>query len=160
MSMIKGFVSLPQTELDHLILNPDLIPSWVIENDGSERHLNIDKAWNGIHFLLMGNVWSDLPPLGNVICGGVEIGDDVGYGPVRYLTPKQVRQVARALNWKSDESLVKRYVPADMMAADIYPWMWDDGQEALDFLMTHYRNVVKFYVNTARCGSAVIHYVV
>ena len=160
MSMIQGFVYLPQSELDHLIGNPELIPAWIEETEGTERHLDIDKAWNGIHYLLMGNVWSDEPPLGNVICGGIEIGEDVGYGPVRYLSLKQVREVARALRWKKEASLARRFNPAHMMTIDIYPWIWNEGQEALDFLIMHYRHVVKFFAKAAKNGNAVIRYVV
>src|SRR5687768_10356646 len=42
---------------------------------------DVDKAWQGIHFLLTGTDWEGEGPLAFVLHGGAEIEEDMGYGP-------------------------------------------------------------------------------
>jgi hypothetical protein len=67
--------------------------------------LRIDKSWHGIHFLLTGSAWGGKPPLSNAVLGGKEFGQDLGYGPARYLTPDQVKEVAAALDEITEATL-------------------------------------------------------
>jgi len=70
-----------------------------LSQDGSI--LSLHKSWHCLHFVLTGASWDAAePPLGNAIMGGVEIPDRqnaMGYGPARFLTPSQVREVAAEL---------------------------------------------------------------
>src|SRR5271165_1779219 len=73
--------------------------------------LNIDKSWHGIHFLLTSSAWGGTPPLSNAVLGGTEFGPDLGYGPARYLTPDQVKEVAAGLDRITGETLRGRFNP-------------------------------------------------
>src|SRR5215831_2317265 len=89
---------------------------------GSERRparasrLSLDKAWHGLHFLLCGQPEPTAGPLGSVILGGTEIGDDdLGYGPARYFEPSEVGEIAAALGRDGLEGeLESRYAPGRM----------------------------------------------
>src|SRR3972149_2141215 len=71
-----------------------------------------------------------------LIYGGTEIGQDVGYGPGRYLTPAEVRAAAGGLAKISRDVLVKRYNPREMDDGGGYPSMWsDEPQEGLRGLL-------------------------
>ena len=63
--------------------------------DGDDRfRLNINKTWDVIQFLLNGNARDGAWPLGAVVFGGKELGEEeYDYGPARYLTSQQVSEV-------------------------------------------------------------------
>jgi Domain of unknown function (DUF1877) len=75
----------------------------------NENGLNLEKSWHVLHYLLTGETEEAQPPLGNAILGGKEIGDDLGYGPARFLTPQQVQEVASALASMKKEDLASRF---------------------------------------------------
>src|SRR5512147_1658720 len=46
------------------------------------ERFDIDKAWQGIHYLLCGDPWEGAPPLSDLVLGGTELGSaDYGCGP-------------------------------------------------------------------------------
>jgi hypothetical protein len=129
----------------------------LLEETNESRALDIDKAWHGIHFLLTGSAGPTRDIRSLVIFGGKEIGEDVGYGPARLLTPAQVKEVVRALKEESVEKLASRYDPKKMEKLEIYPQIWvSDGKEAFDYLAEYYRKLVAFYEKAAASGSAMV----
>lgn len=106
--------------------------------------LALDKAWHGLHFLLTGSSTDTAPPLGAAVLGGREVGEDLGYGPARSLSPAEVSAVAEALGRLTHEDLGARFDPSAMEAEKIYPGQWDepDNQEwlleAFDEVKTYY----------------------
>ena len=104
MSMSGNYVRLTSAQLDALRAEPDSIAEFLYPNGGAappSNHLDIERAWNAIHFLLNGEELPEpgavAPPLLNVVYGGEEIGEDIGYGSARFLLPQQVRELADAL---------------------------------------------------------------
>ena len=106
MSMRASYTQIIPKELAELKRHPDSIMQFLESIEGAEhsgRCLNIEKAWHGIHFLLLGTPWGgrfprNKQPLWNAIMGGTALGKiDLGYGPVRYLMPSQVKDTAKAL---------------------------------------------------------------
>ena len=96
--MIGNFLQLTPTQLETLIANPADVESFIYPDDEeNENCIDIDKAWHDIHFMLTGEQYEGDPPLSNVIFSSAVIGDDVGYGPARYLTAAEVAEVAAAL---------------------------------------------------------------
>lgn len=157
--MIQEFLSLSQSKFDELLKEPGIISGWIEGEPGPDQHIDIDKAWQGIHYLLTGNPWSEEPPLGLVICGGTEFGDDVGYGPARYILPEEVKAVSEALAPLNEEILSKRYDPANMAALQLYPEIWGrEDDDALGYLLSYFTQVKKLYSEAALAGNAVIHY--
>lgn len=124
-----------------------------------DNHLNIEKTWHAIHYTLNGSTWGGEGPLSWVILGGQEIGEDVGYGPARYLTPTQVKAIAAALATISSQTFVTQLDPAAMDAAEIYPQGWESaGQDGLDYVVQYYDQLSLFYRTAAESGNAVLVY--
>jgi hypothetical protein len=163
MSMIGNFVSLQEEQLQALIEDPGSVEAFLHPEDSDDdepaNHLDVDKAWQGIHFLLTGEAWGGTPPLSMAVLGGTEFGGDVGYGPAHYLTSSQVLEVAQAFMKVSRSELTKRFSPAAMSEAAIYPEIWDEGEEALDYLLGYYDSLVLFYQEAASRGDAVLQYI-
>jgi len=118
--------------------------------------MDIDKAWHGIHFLLTGESKGGKPPLAHAIMGGREIGRNVGYGPVKYLEPKQVKEIYEALSKISTEEMQKRYDLEAMRKAQIYTISDDDKDPG--YFIDYYKKLVEFYGDAAGKGYAVFIY--
>ena len=173
--MIANYVRISPEQLAELQADPDSVGDFLgslmesLYPDDEEvdvnpalpsaPHLDIDKAWHGIHFLLNGSAWEGDPPLFNVVLGGTELGDeDLGYGPARYLTPEEVQDTAHAISRISVDDLRSRYDARAMTKADIYPEIiWErDGDEAMQYLLDYYAAVVAFFQEAARQGHAML----
>jgi hypothetical protein len=163
MGMIGNFVPLQEEQLQALIENPASIAAFLYPEDSDDdepaNHLDVDKAWHGIHFLLTGEAWGGTPPLSMAVIGGTEFGEDVGYGPAHYLTSSQVLEVAQALIRIPRSKLVEGFSPSAMSAAEIYPNIWDEGDGALEYLLEHYDSLVLFYQEAASRRDAVLQYI-
>ncbi|MBI2094267.1 MAG: YfbM family protein [Candidatus Omnitrophica bacterium] len=165
-SMIGNFRQISPKQLQEIQKDPSTIHSLLYPEDGASDEplvasgelLDVDKAWHGLHFLLTGDPWTGKPPLAYAVLGGKEIGDDVGYGPVRFLTSEQVREASQALAVLPADELRKRFDPAQFKQADIYPEIWDENDEALTYLLENYLRLVQFYQNAAAKGNAVLFY--
>ncbi len=159
MGMVGCFAAVDEATLQRLRDDPDLIDGYLHPDDGDgepPHYAEIDKAWHGIHFLLTGRADESAEPLSWAVLGGEEIGDEIGYGPARFLTCEQVRSVA---GWLQDDTVFKsRFDPQAMEKAKIYPeaiWV-RDGDDALDYLVENYRELVAFYKSAAERGDGAI----
>lgn len=109
--------------------------------EGEVMATDLDKAWHGIHYLLTRTAWEGTPPLNLLAAGGRAIGDiDVGYGPARALSSREISDAHEALSQISDAELRGRFAPSEMMKAEIYPEIWDRDpadDDTLGYLMEH-----------------------
>jgi len=95
MSMVLSFRSVSPEEIKIIKETPEYIKEIVFPHDEkdreeeNEKQLYIDKAWHGIHYLIseenLKGTYKAGTPLSNVIMGGKEIGEDVGYGPAHLI---------------------------------------------------------------------------
>ncbi len=161
MSMIGNYLRISAERLRALREDPSGIMS-VVYPDGDAAHpdgvhLDIEKSWHAIHFLLTGDTWGGQPPLLHVVMGGAEIGDeDVGYGPARGLTPYEVQAVSSALREISGEALWSRFDEQAFAAAEIYPEGWSaDGK---DYVVEHYEALRRFFAEAAEAQDAMLLY--
>lgn len=161
MSMIGHFRSLTADEASSVEQSPELLISWLEkwhEQADEDRGLDIDKAWHGIHSLLTGTVWDTDGARGQTILGGEPIGDDIGYGPARLMMADEVVRVADELSLILPESLRLNFDARRMTSLKIYPQIWDEGDEALEYLMTYYTPLRAFYTRAAARGDAILLY--
>jgi hypothetical protein len=123
---------------------------------------DLDKAWHGIHYLLTGTAFEGEHPRNFLLSGGKPVGKiDVGYGPARTLTALETREVHAALSALSDESLMARFNPEDMLAKQIYPEIWDRDpadDDTLGYLMEYVQVLRGFVGEAANDGMGLLIY--
>src|ERR1043166_1734378 len=64
--------------------------------ESKRPQLDLEKSWHGLHYLLAQDPTKTQAGAGQAILGGKEVGKDVGYGPARILSPKEVAAIARS----------------------------------------------------------------
>lgn len=158
MGMAVFFAPISAAKLEELRKDPDSIEQFLYrDDDGEDDSFDVDKAWHGLHYVLTGTAWGGDGPLAMAILGGTEIGEDLGMGPARFLTPAQVREVAAALADLKEADLRARFDPQRMAELDIYPTIWlQEGDEAFEYLMENFHPMVEFYAGAAARGDGVI----
>jgi Domain of unknown function (DUF1877) len=134
-----------------------------VEADGwrpseSGEHLDLDKAWQGIHFLLTGTDLGGDPPLNFIHRPENWVGDvDVGLGPARVVRSDEVREIAEELKSLSPEQLAERFDPKKMMELAIYPEVWDrDPADELAYVLAYYNDLRDFVTRTAERGQGLV----
>ena len=163
MSMIGNYRRISPDDLSELIANPDSIMD-IFDEDETTGYpadvcLDIDKTWKAIHFLLTGEMGEGEPPLSYAVLGGKLLGDiDVGYGPARYITPAQVKEVAKALQAIPRDMLLSRFNLKRFRDEGIYPTILEGGPEDMDYIGSYYEKLVSFMVRAGQAGDAMLLY--
>lgn len=110
-------------------------------SDHEGQTIDLDKAWHGIHYLLTGAADEGEPPANFLLAAGRPVGDiDLGLGPARGLSADETARAAAVLRSRSDAWLRARFDPADMMAKEVYPGIWDRDprdDDTLGYLMEY-----------------------
>ena len=103
-------------------VDPDAVPPESAKLVEPESHLDLDKAWQPLHFLLTGTAWEGEEPGCYLVRGGEELADDdeLGYSSIRVLTPDQVSRFDEFLRSLSHETLRQRFDHQKMVALEIY----------------------------------------
>lgn len=169
MSMVLSFRSVSPEEIKRIEESPETIIEIIYPEDELERaeenkrQLYIDKAWHGIHYLIseenLKGEYKAGTPLSNVIMGGKEIGEDVGYGPAHLILPEDVKDSSEALQKITGPDLQKAFKPEDMENKEIYPDIWvRDGEEALQYLLFYFVKLRDYYKDTADKGYGMLTY--
>ena len=164
MSMNGNFKALSDEELDSLLADPSrveqlLYASFFGGSSNGHDDLEIDKAWHGIHFLLTGTAWESSLPLGFIVAGGDEVGDDLGYGPARALRSEDVLKIGTALEPLTTEELRRRFDADRMTELEIYPFGWSqDPDGELEYLLEFYTELRAFVRRTAERRHGLLVY--
>lgn len=87
------FVAVTPVRAAELRRDPSALTS---VREGTREEVSLAHYWHGMQFLLAGRAKGVRGPLAWLTGGGEELGRTPG-GPVRYLTPDQVKQLAAAL---------------------------------------------------------------
>ena len=161
MSMCGSYLRVTDDQLEQVLNEPDLILDMLFPEDDAEfeagRYLDIDKAWQIIHFLLTGDALGGDEPLCNAVMGGTEIGDvEVVYGPARFLLPEQVVEVATALASISEDELWNRFDIAAVRKAKIYPQGWTGSERS--YVLNYFNSLKTYFHDAANAQEPVILY--
>jgi hypothetical protein len=123
-------------------------------------HMDIDKAWHGLHYLLTGQAQEGEKPLDFLLFGGVEVGVDPS---IVLIDSAETKAIAAALKPISKEFLQARFKPAVMRELDIYPTpIWrddDDGAEEdgeLRWLLDSFEEMREFIADAANNGLGLV----
>jgi hypothetical protein len=130
----------------------------------SDRELDLDKSWHGLHYLFTGTAWEGELPGSFLVTGGQDIGDeDSGWGLVRALSPAQVRDIAGFLALLSPQELEQRFDAKRMAGLEIYPdVIWTRAEEAdgtneeLTYLIEAFGNVREFVERAAEADDGLL----
>lgn len=95
--------------------------------------VDLHKSWQILHYVLTGTPDSGPAPLNLLLVGGEDVGDDLGYGPARFIEPRLMQDFARALSAFDLNIALGRISPARMAAAGVYGADFDDDEDAADF---------------------------
>ena len=156
MSMIGNYLLVSHEELKQLIASPENISEFLYE-EKEEDVIDIDKAWHAIHFTLNGSEWGGEEPLFFAVLGGSPIGEeDVGYGPARALVPDQVKATYTALSSIDEEKFKSMYSADALTKNDIYPQIWSEGVEAMDYVVAYYKELVSIFEKASQNGSGLV----
>ena len=114
----------------------------------------LGKGWHFLHYALCGEAWGGETTLSLAVMGSRGVGGDLGVGPARVLTPREVERVCEALperlDWAADWLTLEALADADIypsgwetfQPADLRGWL-EDADKELQALTTLYRAAVK-----------------
>ncbi|WP_430510414.1 YfbM family protein [Gottfriedia solisilvae] len=149
MGMSASFYRVSNSMLQTIMSNIDDIDEILYESQEiQDTELDIDKSWHGIYFLLTGDAsfeTANQSLAGQAILGGDEIGEDQGYGPLRFLPASKVIEIHRELSSISVSELASRFHLEKINKEEIYPSEGNWTEEDRDYLVEHYAELVKFY---------------
>lgn len=121
----------------------------------------VDKAWDAIIHLLVGE-----PDTGQwrgeflKMVHGKDISHEGSHGDegLDYVLihAEQVKEVDGLLAKVDSADLQSRFDPERMLALRIYPDIWDRGEDAFEYVYTHFRKLKAFYSEAAASSMAVI----
>jgi hypothetical protein len=166
MSMIANFVAVTDEDFAHLRENPGKIESFLYPDEefaliGIEQ-ISIDKAWHVIHFILTGTDWGGPEPQREAILGGEPFGENLGYGPARFLAKDRVKQVSAHLETLSSNLVSENFNLKAFADNGIYPNIWSqlEGEHlaGVDFFDEYFQLLRDFYRRAAESNLNVVQY--
>lgn len=147
--------------------DPDAVPPPGAEHGAVRPNVDLDKAWEPLHFLLTGTALEGEEPACYLARGGEELAgalDDEpnAYSSIRVLMPGQVAAFHRYLSSLTVDELRRRFDVDRMVALRIYSKRQskkaptDEG--TLDHLMEAFEELRTFVRETAASGAGAIAY--
>jgi hypothetical protein len=139
MGMVWNMLRVSDEELEMYKNDSELLMDRVYEQESDEDDpalTYLDKAWDGIHFLLTGATIDNANhPLTKIFVNEQILDEeqDMGYGPAMYLTPEEVVEIHQQLEIITMDAFKQRFDANKMTDAGIYPNIWNDS-DALDYL--------------------------
>ncbi len=112
----------------------------------------IDKAWDAIGHLLglaTGGVIT-------TVLNGAEVGEDLGYGPARFMTSDELCTIAAVVGDIDVVALLQHYDATAMNDAEVYPESWDDSKEMRNYLGDMFEIYKRMVLQGARDGHLML----
>lgn len=158
MGMIANLLRVTTAELETYLLDSSLLEGRIYSEEAEEDQnlIDVDKAWDGIIFLLTGqNIQNADHPLVQVLFSGQLIDEeqDLGYGPGHYLTSDQVKDLNEKISKITTEDLKLKYNSKQMNELDVYP-IWDE--DSFDYLDENFKLLQQTYAEAANKEQAII----
>ena len=160
MSMIGNLLRVSKSELEDFLKDSSLLENKIYDDETGNGNLaDIDKSWDGIIFLLTGQGLATAEHnLVRVLFSGQIIDEeqDLGYGPAHYLTPEQVDELNNEISIITITDLKQKFNPEKMTELEVYPSIWDEGDDAFDYLADGFTTLQNVFASAAKNGEAVI----
>jgi hypothetical protein len=164
MGMIGNLLRVTKTELEDYLQDSSLLEKRIYNDESDEQDPNlvdIDKAWDGIIFLLTGQNFDNAThPLTKVLFSRqiVDEEQDLGYGPGHYLTPEQVKELNEQISNISIHELSKNYDAKKMTELEVYPNVWENEDE-VNYLIEYFQIVQEVYAEASKNDEAIITFI-
>lgn len=141
MSLIGHVYLLSQERLQALLAEPSTVTA-VIDgayNDPGQGFVDLDKAWNALHYLLTGSARDGEGPLAFLLKGGTAVGDeDLGHGPARVFHPPEVAAICDALADVAQHKLMPRFDLKKFEKLELYPGRWSEVNVRSEYDLGYY----------------------
>jgi len=168
MGMTCTFVALSERDLPHIQSKSSLLLTFgdtpidpalvgLTDEDANwqrtvkPRTLDVDKAWDGMNFLL-NKAGEDVGfPYTFITEGVVEFDDDGnwGYGPPHAFTADEVQQIASAIKDIDIDALSEQTDPQELVEADVYCMSDDEPKDESMGYFTHNLSELKTFIADA-----------
>jgi Domain of unknown function (DUF1877) len=156
MSLIGHVYLLPEARIQALLVDPTLVVGTIdgAYNEPGQGFVDLDKAWQALHYLLTGMARDGEGPLAFLLKGGTPLGDeDLGYGPARAFRPLEVAAIADALANVSQRTLMPRFDLKKFEKLEIYPGRWSEVNLRSDYDLGYYFGPLEDLKRVTRRGK-------
>ncbi|MEK3672750.1 YfbM family protein [Paenibacillus sp. FSL R10-2771] len=128
---------------------------------GIEPKLDIDKAWQALHYTLSGGGTEGDSALGAVVpMNGQHYAGHYSDAEVFVLEPEQVKETAAALEGIEESYVRERYQFRQMLDEGVYPLVDDDEpEEFFDYMYTYFTAMKEFYRTASADQAYVVFYI-
>lgn len=156
-SVVFYMVAVDPRDVPALDKNRGKLETLLLESSGP-FNLYLDKAWDGLHWVLTGSAKYDRANLlSEMLRGGKQLTTQLPYGKPSFHSPEQVEKYSQQLRAETESSLRSRYAPAEMDMQNVYPGDWaEDAEEGLAYLLSAYRALQTFIDRSAKAKKAVL----
>lgn len=164
MGMIQQYIRVDNKTLNSFIEDSGRLEDILSKQDNTdnENFLDLDKAWEGVFFIITGQSFADAAveeaPLLGILMGPTEVDpdQDMGYGPATYTTAEQTKEIYNAIKDLTKYELSANYDPNRMTEDSVYPVIWKDDENALEYILDYFNDLKNFYKKAAENGEAVV----
>ena len=158
--MIANLLRVTTSELEEYLKDSSLLEDSIYNDEAdAENLIDIDKSWDGIIFLLTGQSLATAKHnLVRILFSGQIIDEeqDLGYGPAHYLTAEQVAELNGEISTITIADLKQRFNPERMNELEIYPIIWDEGDDAFDYLADGFLTLQNVFADATKNKEAII----
>jgi hypothetical protein len=149
-----------KSELEYYLKDSSLLEDKIYDDETENENLvDFDKSWDGIIFLLTGESFATTEHnLARVLFSGQFIDEeqDLGYGPAHYLTPEQVEALNNEISTITITDLKQKFNPQKMTELGVYPTIWDEGEDAFDYIADGFSTVQTIFADATKNREAII----
>jgi hypothetical protein len=142
MSLIGHVYLLPDAKLQALLADPASVYAVVdaAYNQPDAGFVDLDKAWQCLHYLLTGTARDGEGPLSFLLKGGQPVGDEDlgGFGPARVFRPLEAAAIADALAGVSEPQLLARFDLKKLEKLEVYPGRWSEVNLRSEYDLGYY----------------------
>ncbi len=125
---------------------------------GREGVASLEKSWDGILWVLSadrrnGEMVDPSELVAEALLGHEQFAPGAESTGV---PPGRAAEVAAALDALSESDLRANFTPDAMMEADVYPSIWDDGEEAFLYIWENFEDLRRVFREAAASGGGVL----
>ncbi len=158
--MIANLLRVTTSELEAYLKDSSLLEDSIYnDEEDAENLVDIDKSWDGIIFLLTGqSLATSKHNLVRILFSGQIIDEeqDLGYGPAHYLTAELVAELNGEISAITIADLKQRFNPERMNELEVYPIIWDEEDDAFDYLADGFLTLQNVFAEATKNEEAII----